>query len=171
MALLFGAAWAQDKTGNPPEAPSKQITPPHGEETKDTRVPWRSIIPPDVVKSTDSTETLFADRRPFPPKGFAEGVVVVLGEDTGEPGTYRMAFKWKANGQEFPLIECRQLQAFEDKILSLGRDARHGKTTVEVKGTVTQYRGMNFLLLSDFRLPRLPYGVGGTTPSEGLQEK
>ena len=138
MALLFCAAWGQEKTGNPQETPSKQITPPRGDETRDIKLPWRSIIPPDEVKSTDSTETLLADRRPFPPKGFAKGVVVTLGEDTGEPGTYRLAFKWQVNGQEFPLVECRQLQAFEDKILSLGRNARHGKTTVEVKGTVTQ---------------------------------
>jgi len=167
MALLFCSAWGQEKGPKKEEAAPGQIAPPRAVNPKDDKTPWRAAQTPDVVKSTDSTEILFPDRQPYPPKGFAKGVIVTLGDDTGEPGTYRIAFKWEVNGQEFPLIECRLLQAMEDKLFTFGRDAHHGKLAVEVKGTVMQYRGMNFLLLNDFRLPEGPHRQGGVPAAKG----
>lgn len=166
MALFFSPAWAQEKPAPKETTARGQFFPPSGEQP---RVSFEDLPATDRLVSTDSTPRLFGEREPFPPKGFAEGWIVTLGDDSGEPGTYRIAFKWKVNGQEFPLIECRQLQALEDKLLTFGRSARHGKLLVAVKGTVTLYRNMNFLLLSEFRIPLegsskkggLPAAAGG----------
>jgi len=166
MALLFCSAWGQDKGARKEEALTGQIAPPGAANPKDDKTPWRAAQTPDIVKSTDSHDEPLADRQPFPRKGFAKGVIVTLGDDSGEPGTYRIAFKYAVNGQEFPLIECRLLQSLEDKLFTFGRDARHGKLMVDVKGTVMEYRDMNFLLLSDFRLPEGPYKSGGVPAAQ-----
>ncbi len=166
-ATPCGLAGEQEKAPKTGTAPAGQVAPPSGGSLKEDKTPWRSLQPTDTVKATSAAEIRFADRQPFPPKGFAKGVIVTLGDDTGEPGTYRMAFKWQVNSQEFPLIECRLLEALENKLFTFGRQARHGKLTVEVKGTVTQYRDMNFLLLSDFHLPEGPGDGGGVPAGEG----
>jgi len=121
----------------------------------------RGIKSYTIAEAVRGSEELLPEDTPFPMKGFAKGTIITLGDDSGAPGTYRLAFKKASTGRIFPLLECRMLEAFEKKLAELGRDARHGKVEVEVKGYLTLYRGINFLLLHDFRLPRGIYPGGG----------
>jgi len=110
--------------------------------------------------------TLMRENTPFPLRGFARGTVLCIGDDSGPPGTYRLAFKYATNGQVLPFLECRMFEALEDRLAEHGRAARHGGVPVEVKGYVTEYRGTNFLLLYDFRVKRGPYPGGGEPATE-----
>ena len=167
MALLFCSAWGQDKGVRKDDSLAGQVTPPKEPPVNEDKTPWRAAQTPDVVTKTGGEPMRFNDGQPFPPRGFAKGIIVTLGDDSGDLGTYRMAFRWESNGQDFPLIECRRLQALEDKLFAIGPNARHGGVTVEVKGTVTLYRDMNFLLLTDFRLTDNPVHGSGVPAARG----
>ena len=58
-------------------------------------------------------------------------------------------------------------EAFENHLAEHGRNARHEGLVVEVKGYVTQYRGMNFLFLHDYRMAKGALPGGGAPASPG----
>ncbi|NOZ21749.1 MAG: hypothetical protein GXP25_11770 [Planctomycetes bacterium] len=126
-----------------------------------------TIPNPARVTPISAAKVILPENTPFPPRGFAKGTVMIIGDDAGPMGTYRLAFKDLGSGQVLPFIECKMFEAFENHLAEHGPAGRHGKVVVEVKGYVTTYRNTNFLFLHDYRMPKGKFPGGGTPAAKG----
>ena len=75
------------------------------------------------------------------------GVILCLRDDLGIGNVPRSVFRLKGDLGYFILMENTFLEKVEDQ-------TRHGEREVRISGTVTEYRGQNYLLLTRVFLRR-----------------
>jgi len=135
LLLLLGVVAAQDDVDVTPGLQQSRKMPRGRRARAEVRTPAGDRLPPKAddparVKTLSSGSGVLPENTPFPPRGFAKGIVTVIGDDSGPKGTYRLAFKYLGSGQVLPFVECKMFQSFEERLAEHGPAARRGGLVV-----------------------------------------